>query len=168
MGIVGRIWVSNGLPSMDVCIFIEKVTLKLFGTMQIIFFLTKFFEFFREYSTDEQNCEYAALVKAFKIILLGWVLTWMSFWPNVTLQYKLHNMFNFVFLCHKDSENSFQSNRCSSYNCLAFSELSVDTWGSFASLWNWNCYLGAQTMSNTGYLSCFLRLLVNYHESISD
>lgn len=50
---------------------LKKVTLKLFGTMQIIFFLTKFFEFFREYSTDEQHCEYAALVKAFKIILLG-------------------------------------------------------------------------------------------------
>ena len=54
--------------------YTSKVTLKLFGTMQIIFFLTKFFEFFREYSTDEQNCEYAALVKAFKIILLGSVL----------------------------------------------------------------------------------------------
>ena len=152
--------------------------------MQIIFFLTKFFEFFREYSTDEQNCEYAALVKAFKIILLGWVLTWISFWPNVTLQYKLHNMFNFVFFflqnlilsqtksgnnnpenCH---QNSFQSNRCRSYNCLALSELSVDTWGSFASLWNWNCYLGAQTMSNTGYLSCFLCLLVNYFVSSHD
>ena len=24
MGIAGRIWASNGLPSMDACIFIEK------------------------------------------------------------------------------------------------------------------------------------------------
>ena len=93
-------WNSNGLPSMDACIFIKKVTLKLFGTMQIIFFLTKFFEFFREYSTDEQHCEYAALVKAFKIILLGWVWLEVLFdqrWPrNIDFITCLTWQFNFV------------------------------------------------------------------------
>merc|ERR1712106_660869 len=47
-----------------------QVSLKLFGTLQVIFFLTKFFEFFRAEDDTGDPCELSALVKAYKLILL--------------------------------------------------------------------------------------------------
>ena len=47
-----------------------KVTLKLTGTFQIIFFLIKFFEFFKIDESKYENCSARSLLKAYRLILL--------------------------------------------------------------------------------------------------
>merc|ERR1712062_47965 len=48
-----------------------QVSLKLFGTFQIIFFLMKFFEFFRIQEREYINCTGTPLLKAYNLILIS-------------------------------------------------------------------------------------------------